>query len=223
MDTSDPYSPLDVFERNIKDGRNFLNNNEIAKAAECFEKAYDIKSNEPELPFVLASLYRKLKNPDKCERFFRKTIALKPSNFEYLVCLRNVSGRFFTVDDAVDYIRRCIKLQPDNAQLLNDLGVIYSEKQDFPAAIDFLLQSSEKNPDYLVPLINLGHLYLRVNDLEKAEQLLDRLMSTGPAGQGNPGTFEKTGGHKEERRERARFTRPNSDSRTRRFKSRPCA
>jgi glycosyltransferase involved in cell wall biosynthesis/Flp pilus assembly protein TadD len=180
MDTSDPYSPLDVFERNIKDGRNFLNSNEIAKAAECFEKAYDIKSNEPELPFVLASLYQKLKNPDKCERFFRKTIALKPSNFEYLYAYAMFLKDFSRFDDAIDFIRRCIKLQPDNAQLLNDLGVIYSEKQDFPAAIDFLLQSSEKNPDYLVPLINLGHLYLRVNDLEKAGSLLDRLMLQAP-------------------------------------------
>jgi glycosyltransferase involved in cell wall biosynthesis/Flp pilus assembly protein TadD len=180
METSAPYSPLDVFERNIKDGRNYLNNNDIAKAAQCFEKAYDIKSNEPELPFVLATLYQKLKAPEKSERFFRKTIALKPYHFEYLYAYAMFLVGFSRFDDAIEILLRCAKLQPDNAQLLNDLGVIYSEKEDSVKAVDFLLQASEKKPDYLVPLINLGHLYLRLRDLEKAEELAARLSKQSP-------------------------------------------
>jgi glycosyltransferase involved in cell wall biosynthesis/Tfp pilus assembly protein PilF len=180
MDTSGHYSPLDVFERNIKDGRAYLNGNEIAKAAECFERAYGIKSNEPELPFVLATLHQKLKSPEKSERFFRKTIALKPYHFEYLYAYAMFLVGFSRFDDAIELIRRCVKLQPDNAQLLNDLGVLYSEKQDFPAAIDLLTQASEKNPAYLVPLVNLGHLYFRLSDLEKAERLVERLAKQSP-------------------------------------------
>lgn len=180
MAASDQYSPLDVFEKNITDGRSSLNNNNIEKAVECFEKAYEIKSIEPELPFLIATLYQKLGNPDKCERFFRKAIALKPYNFEYLYAYAMFLATFSRFDNAVEHLLRCVKLQPDNAQLLNDLGVLYSEKQDFASAVDFLSKASEKKPGYLVPLINLGHLYLRHGDLEKTGELVDRLQKQDP-------------------------------------------
>jgi glycosyltransferase involved in cell wall biosynthesis/Flp pilus assembly protein TadD len=181
MDTADRYSPLAIFERNLKDGRNFLRNNEIAKAAECFERAYDIKSNEPELSFLLATLCQKLALPEKSERFFRKSVALNPYRFEYLYAYAMFLFGFSRFDDALAILHRCVKLQPDNAQLLNDLGVVYNEKQDFPSAIEFLTAASEKKPDYLVPLINLGHLYLRMNEFEKAEALSERLVKQRPS------------------------------------------
>jgi glycosyltransferase involved in cell wall biosynthesis/Tfp pilus assembly protein PilF len=180
MDPAGQYSPLDVFERSLNDGRKFLKSNDMAAAAECFEKAYNIKSNEPELPFMLAGLYQKLGGPEKSERFFRKAIALSPYRFEYLYAYAMFLVGFSRFDDAIEFIRRCVKLQPDNAQLLNDLGVIYSEKQDFPAAVDFLTQSQEKNPGYLVPLINLGHLYVRLKEFEKAQVVVDRLTAQSP-------------------------------------------
>jgi glycosyltransferase involved in cell wall biosynthesis/Flp pilus assembly protein TadD len=180
MDTADQYSPLDVFEHNLTEGRNSLNANDTARAVECFEKAYDIKSNEPELPFVLAVLHQKLKNPEKSERFFRKALALRPYRFEYLYAYAMFLAGFSRFDDAVEFLLRCVKLQPDNAQLLNDLGVIYSEKQDVPSAVSFLSKSSEKNPAYLVPLVNLGHLYLRLKDLARAQEIVDRLRSQSP-------------------------------------------
>jgi glycosyltransferase involved in cell wall biosynthesis/Tfp pilus assembly protein PilF len=180
MDASEFTTPLDIFERNIVDGRTYLKANDIEKAAASLEKAFEIKSDDAGLSFVLATLFQKLKEPEKSDRFYRKSIALKPYNFEYLYAYALFLGECSRLPNALEIMRRCLKLKPDDAQLLNDMGVLLCDAQDYPSAIDFLEQASQKNPRYHVPLVNLGHLYLRIGELDKVKELTDRLNTLDP-------------------------------------------
>jgi len=174
MDNSVEFLPADVYEQNIRDGRRFLENNDIKTAAACFGLAFEIRGNEPELAFVLGVLHRKLGVPEQSERYFKKAVALKPYTYEYLYTYAMFLTQYSRFDDALGILLRCAKLQPDNAQLLNDIGVLYGEKNDVQQAIEYLLASAEKKECYIVPLVNAGYLYLRIGDLKKAEEMLAR-------------------------------------------------
>jgi glycosyltransferase involved in cell wall biosynthesis/Tfp pilus assembly protein PilF len=180
MGIAEQSSPFDVFERTIAEGRGHLVAHDIEKAVACFEKALEIKSNDAELSFVVATIYQKLHHPEKSDRLFRKSIALKPYNFEYLYAYGIFLSECARYSEAAGVLERCVKLQPDNAQVINDLGVVYCEAREFPLSIENLKRASDKNPDYLVPLINLGHLYVRLGEMEKAEELARRLGKRDP-------------------------------------------
>lgn len=173
-------SPQDVYERSVAEGRALLDKKDFAKAADCFEKAVQIRGNQAELCFVLAALREKLSDPDNADRFYRKAIALKPESFEYLYAhamFQSNTGRFA---EAIETLNRCAKIRPGNAQLLNDLGVVHHSTKDYSRAVDFLTRSSEMNPGYLVPLINLGYVYIEKGDLDKARALVEKLKARDP-------------------------------------------
>ncbi len=180
MDSSEFTMPLDIFERNIAEGRRLLNANELEKAAACLEKAFEIKSDDAGLASVLATLFQKLKVPEQSDRFYRKAIALKPYHYEYLYAYALFLAECSRFPEALEIMRRCLKLRPDDAQLLNDMGVLSCDAKDYPAAVDFLEQASLRNPRYFVPLINLGHLYVRIGEMEKARKVSDRLGTLDP-------------------------------------------
>jgi glycosyltransferase involved in cell wall biosynthesis/Flp pilus assembly protein TadD len=172
---------LDNFDKCMSEGRQFLKNQAIESAAQCFEKAFEIKSNEPELSFVLAKLYQKLKLTDKSDQYYKYTLALKPGHFEYLYDYTMHLVDTSRITDAIEVMLRCIRLHPENAQLLNDLGVLYNALQDFPKAIEYLTRSFKINANYLVPMINLGYLYIQTGEISKADEVLSLCVKKDPA------------------------------------------
>lgn len=172
MGSVTPVEAHDDFNKYINDGRQFLKNQAIEAAIQCFENAFAIKGNVPELSFVLAKLFQVADKTDKSDIYYKYTLALKPDHFEYLYdyMMHLVDTARFT--DAIEVLQRCIRLHPDNAQLFNDMGVIHNTLQNYSEAIDHFLRAFKINPDYLVPMINLGYLYIQTGEIGKADDVL---------------------------------------------------
>lgn len=172
MGSVTPAEAHDDFNKYINDGRQFLKNQAIEAAIQCFENAFAIKGNVPELSFVLAKLFQVADKTDKSDIYYKYTLALKPDHFEYLYdyMMHLVDTARFT--DAIEVLQRCIRLHPDNAQLFNDMGVIHNTLQNYSEAIDHFLHAFKNNPDYLVPMINLGYLYIQTGEIGKADDVL---------------------------------------------------
>jgi len=163
---------LDDFEKYVNEGRQFLKIQSMESAVQSFEMAFEIKSNEAELSFVLAKLTRRINKPEKSDLYYKLTLALKPNHFEYLYDYTMYLVETSRHKEAIEIILRCIRLQPENAQLFNDLGVLYNALTDYPNAIECLTRSFKINADYLVPMINLGFLYVQTGEIGKADDVL---------------------------------------------------
>ncbi|GAX60369.1 glycosyl transferase, family 2 [Candidatus Scalindua japonica] len=165
----------DSYEINLQLGIFYFQKSEISKAIFYLEKAADLNKDHAELQFILANAHKVLNNASKSEVFFKKALALQPENFEFLYnygLLLHSSNR---LSEATEIFEMAIKTQPDNYKLLNDIGVLFHLQHKYCKAIHFFEEAIKIKPDYIVAVVNTGYVYLAVNDLSKAQKVVNKL------------------------------------------------
>jgi len=159
-----------------------LQKDDFAKAHEQLLEAVEFaKKSDPDrlthfLYFQLGSTAERTKNYKSAEKYFRKSIEVKP---DYATALNYLgymwADRNEKLDEATKLVTRALKEDPDNAAFIDSMAWIFYRKGNLKEALKWQLKamknSKEDDPELLM---HLGEIYHALNDDKKARKFLEQ-------------------------------------------------
>ncbi len=171
----------DSYEANLQMGVFLSQKDSICEAVQYFEKACEVKNNQADILFIIATSHMTLGNYSKCEEYFKRALRIEPDNFKFVYNYGLFLQETKCFKDAVNMFNNALKIKPDNYELLNDIGVIYYKEQDYAEAIRSFRKALNNNNDYLVAQINIAYAYLAAKDILNAQSIIERLEFMHPS------------------------------------------
>lgn len=128
----------------------------------------------------IANVYHRMKDYDKAEIHYRKSLDLNPGSVETLVNTGINFKRKGNLDSAEFYFLRALRINPAHSTTYNNLGNLYLQKGNFISAEYYLSKAVEINPDYFEAYNNLGVLYARLKKDSLAYQNFRKSIEINP-------------------------------------------
>ncbi len=125
------------------------------KAAELFQKAFQLDPTYSQAAYYLARTYNALFDQEKAQQYFKKAIEIDP---DYLEARANFGGMLLDVgatDESIRQLNTVLQRQPNHEQALTMVAQAYRSKELFPQAIDAARKAMKLAPKDAAP-----HLWL---------------------------------------------------------------
>ena len=106
------------------------------KAAEQFEKAFQLDPAYSQAAYYLGLTYNALFDEDKAQQYFKKAVEIDPDYKEAHAAYAGMLLDIGNVDEAIRQINTVLTLQPNHAQALTMLSQAYRFKELFAQSID---------------------------------------------------------------------------------------
>jgi len=159
-----------------------LQKDDYGKAHEALVEAEKFaKESDPDrlthfLYFQLGSTAERSKQYKTAEKFFRKSISIKP---DYATALNYLgymwADRNENLDEAKKFIARALKEEPENAAFLDSMAWVYFRKGDVKEALKWQLKAlKHSKEDDAELLMHLGEMYHALKDEKNARKYLEK-------------------------------------------------
>jgi tetratricopeptide (TPR) repeat protein len=160
----------------------------LHEAKQYFEKAYEIRRDNPVLLTSLGFVSQSLGQTEKAEAYFRKSLEIAPDQFPPNVELGVIYFAKGEIDTAERYFERVIAMEeripPQIAKkVFLSLAQIKLAKNDLDDSARLFRKVMEIDPAFYPPYIFLGDISLKKGDYDAALSYLARALSM-------KGTFE---------------------------------
>lgn len=155
----------------------------VAEALNCYEKALSLK---PDLPYALmnaAQVAGKSGNREKAERYYRRALVNDPHNAEAANGLGLLFAKEGHSDEARKLFEQAIAERRDYGMAINNLGVLYLETGKANEALAAYEYGIRVAPDEDILYLNLGRIYARQGQIERAREVMQRLLARKPGSQ----------------------------------------
>jgi tetratricopeptide (TPR) repeat protein len=106
------------------------------KAAEQFEKAFQLDSTYSQAAYYLGLTYNALFDENKAQQYFKKAVEIDPDYKEAHAAYAGMLLDIGDVDEAIRQINTVLTLQPNHAQALTMLSQAYRFKELWAQSID---------------------------------------------------------------------------------------
>jgi len=150
------------------------------QAIEQFEKIREIETDNPDVLYLLGSLYLEVDKKDKAIEMLKKSIAIEPDHDGSL----NTLGYIYAeegknLDEAEKLISQALTIAPDNGAYLDSLGWVYYQKQLYQKALDLFIRADQTLKD---PVIydHMGDAYHKLGQNDKAIEHWEKSLELMP-------------------------------------------
>jgi len=128
-------------------GRMFLEQGNIPKALQHFEKAADNNPKDVDLRFMLGDIYFQMGTMDAAIAAYKKCIELDSLHAGALNNLAWVYAQMdYHLDEALSLSKRSLEVEPDNPAFLDTLAEIYFLKKEYYRALTYIRKALDQNP-----------------------------------------------------------------------------
>jgi tetratricopeptide (TPR) repeat protein len=162
----------DEFIRLMQVGKNYLDQGEYSRALELYKKAYEIKSNSPDVNINLAICYLFLKQPTNAIYYSDQAIKYD----DKIAAPYYIKGcaflRLGEPEKAIKMFQLSINLNQNVAASYFHLGRAHLEAGQIDDAIAQLQAAIDLQPEHPAAHYLLGQAYQRANDKQSAEKEL---------------------------------------------------
>jgi tetratricopeptide (TPR) repeat protein/peroxiredoxin len=166
-------------------GSVYLNQQKVAEARQCFERALKLRATYPD---TLAHAWNNLGllaggegRTAEAIADFQEALRLSP---DHRVALKNLARAYRVErrwDDAREAYERALQLRPDDAEANYGLGMLFAQTDDTDRAFDFLQRALKARPVYPEAINNLGILYLRTDRPDEAVATFQESIRVAPS------------------------------------------
>lgn len=149
------------------------------KASQEFEavlkKASELEPGNISILKNLAGLYYQQKKLEEAVSACRLILKIDGKDFETLSLLGSLLEETGKRQEALDKFQEALKINPDYPQALNSLGYVYAQEgRNLEQAEILIKKALEFEPDNGAYVDSLGWVYFQKNDLDKAQDYLER-------------------------------------------------
>jgi len=145
------------------------------EAAAAFEKSLELKPDDAEARIRLGDVYRQMGFSEKAEEEYKKAFALDETSIAGFN-LAMLSYEQDKLDQALEYVQLLIQKGSPSVDMYNLQGVIFNKQRRYPEAIESFQSALKIDPNHAVAAINLAVAYINNNELNKARELLSRIL-----------------------------------------------
>jgi len=145
------------------------------EAAAAFEKSLEMKPDDSEARIRLGDVYRQMGLSEKAEEEYRKAYALDESSIAGFN-LALLSYEQDKLDQALEYVQKSIQKGSPSVDMYNLQGVILNKIRRYPEAIESFQSALKIDPNHAVAAINLAVAHINNNELNKAQDVLSRIL-----------------------------------------------
>ncbi len=159
----------------------YYRNGKLKEALSALRKALSKAGDDAEIHYHLATVYYELKQYDRVEYHYRKTIELDPSNHSaknnlaYLYAERNVN-----LEGALQLADEAIAAVPDSAAYLDTKGWVLYRLGRYEEAAAFIRKALAADPDSPDLHLHLGEVYLALKKLDQAVRQFELALKYKP-------------------------------------------
>ncbi len=158
----------------------YVQQNEIKKAIETYEKIAEVMPEDLESRAQLANLYSRQKKHDKAIEIWVALLDADPENTKYQDGRVDAYQAADKNAEALELAQQYIAAEPENGVHHVRLAKLYAAEDRIDDAIDTYKKAVELNPADGQTYRQLGQLYLRKDDLDAAEKAFkDAIQYTG--------------------------------------------
>jgi tetratricopeptide (TPR) repeat protein len=124
----------------------------FSSAGECYEKAFGLKSSDPDLAFNAALSRQNAGEWEKSEADWRAVLKLRADDVDAMSSLGAVLAELKKYDDGIKILHQAVLQQPENKNLHRQLGAVYTKAENNPKATEELMvylamQNGKPEPD----------------------------------------------------------------------------
>lgn len=155
----------------------------VTEALNCYEKALSLK---PDLPYALmnaAQASEKSGNREQAKQYYQRVLANDPHNAEAANGLGLLFAKEGQTEEARKLFEQAIGERRDYGMAINNLGVLYLETGKANEALAAYQYGIQVAPDEDILYLNLGRIYARQGQIERAREVMQRLLARKPGNQ----------------------------------------
>jgi len=155
---------------------------DMKKSAEWFSKAYMTGKARPNTIISYAYLLLKLGNVDDSEGILKKFISASPSHDDEMLAKSNLALVLWKkgdLDGAINMLEEVFATYKTTT-VYGSLGYLMLLKGDLEKALAFNQEAYEYNDNNSVIVDNLALNYYLLGELDKAEEIYEKLMTKNP-------------------------------------------
>ncbi|MDH5707382.1 MAG: tetratricopeptide repeat protein [Candidatus Aminicenantes bacterium] len=145
------------------------------ESAAAFQKSLEMKPDDSEARIRLGDIYRQMSLSEKAEEEYRKAYALDESSIAGFN-LALLSYEQDKLDQALEYVQKSIQKGDPTVDVYNLQGVILNKLHRYPEAIESFQSALKIDPNHAVAAINLAVAHINNNELNKARDVLSRIL-----------------------------------------------
>ena len=150
-------------------GQLYYSQNQYTKAIKQFEHIYTIQSNNPDIMYLLGSLYNKVKKTNIAIEILKKALTIDPDHSGALNTIAYIyAEENKNLNQALEYVKRSLTLYPNNATYLDTLAWIYFKKGNHNKALKILIKADSLVTNDPVIKDHLGDVYFKTHQVNKA-------------------------------------------------------
>jgi tetratricopeptide (TPR) repeat protein len=143
-------------------------------------KLHELSPDNPRYTLLLAMNHLNLKDYEKSEEFFRKTVRLSPKIAEAWRGLGNVYMLQEDYERAMKNFHKALDLDGTDVSTLNSLGLLYVRQGKFKEGVNMYRIALRVDPNDPRILFNLGHAFERSGDTDQARHCYNQALITDP-------------------------------------------
>jgi tetratricopeptide (TPR) repeat protein len=164
----------------FKLGAAFLWSGYSEQALPYLEKVLERTPDNARVLLLVGQIADEMGQQIKAEAAYRQALTLNPQSAEAANGLGLALAKLGRGDEARTYFEKAIALQRDFSGAINNLGALYIQQGKMNDAIAAFEYGIRVAPDDDILYLNLGRTYTQQGNIEKARQVMQRLLDRKP-------------------------------------------
>jgi len=141
----------------------------LPAATACYENGLALRSDEPQVHYLLGLALQELARPEEAIHHFQSTLRSQPDYVPNLLSMAEYYFRATNYPESVALFKKVLSLQPNHAVALAGMASLALEQQNYQQALDWAQKGRALFPEvsrfhYLAAMASRG-----MNNLEQAE------------------------------------------------------
>jgi protein O-GlcNAc transferase len=153
---------------------------QLAEAAQCYERALQIKPDCAQAHYNLGNIQLAIDQPDNAIANYKRALQLQPDFFEAQANLGHVLKEQGHLPEAVLCYRRALHIKPNHARTHYNLGNIQLAQGHLASAADSYRRALQLQPDLVDALSNLGSALAAAGEFAEAGLCCQRALKIKP-------------------------------------------
>lgn len=151
-----------------------------AKSAEHFEKALELGSKDPRIPFNLGVLYLGLKRYEDAEKQTLEYLKLKPGDIRAFNNLGQIYSEMGELDKSIEHYRKVIDKRPDFFASLKGLGDVKMKQKKYEKAAGYYEKACNASPRDPLLFYLKGEALAKAGKVEDAKSAYKKAIELNP-------------------------------------------
>ncbi len=135
---------------------------------EDLKAAYEKSPRDAEAAYALGTYYYGLQNWEEAEKYYLKTIEVKPDHMYALFRLGNIYFRMQLWDDAKVCYQKVLEIDANLAGPYINLATIAEVQKDSRKALEYYARAAKAEPSRPEPFFGLGDVFFGLEEWDKA-------------------------------------------------------